>query len=411
MNRPTAQTTGAVSQRPEYTSRRNIGAGRHGWLRLTPAYSVYLVEEILQKYSPSTIVFDPFSGTGTTALCASTLRHKSISLDINPFLVWLTRTKVASYSQGNREEVLRLTDNVCQQVRTRKAPLAAAPKIHNLERWWNPKPLEYLRRIKGALATLSGSDAARNLMRVALCRTIIETASVTRAHQSLSFTPEGSQHGIPFEWNHYSDAISVVLASALENPAGRCSVLLGDARKLSRLKPESVDLVITSPPYPNRITSIRELRPYMYWLDFIHEASDAGELDWKAIGGTWGVATSRLATWEPGERAYIPSVIHSVCQRISKECSDSAKLLKNYVLRYFVDITTHLSEMKRIVRGGGKLHYLVGNSSFYGHIVETEKAYVEILNYLGFRHPEAYALRKRNSKSELFEFVVSAERP
>lgn len=42
----------------------------------------------------------------------------------------------------------------------------------------------------------------------------------------------------------------------------------------------------TSPHYPNRISYIRELRPYMYWMKFLGEAREAGEMDWKAIGGT-----------------------------------------------------------------------------------------------------------------------------
>ena len=59
-----------VSQRADYTFQFNRHLGRHGWLRLTPAYSVKLVEEILQTVPPESRVLDPFSGTATTPLCA-----------------------------------------------------------------------------------------------------------------------------------------------------------------------------------------------------------------------------------------------------------------------------------------------------------------------------------------------------
>ena len=49
---------------------------------------------------------------------------------------------------------------------------------------------------------------------------------------------------------------------------------------------------------------IRELRPYMYWLGILENARDTGELDWSAIGGTWGVATSRLASLERPRHAF-----------------------------------------------------------------------------------------------------------
>lgn len=39
----------SVQQNAQYTFKYNTSIGRHGWLRLTPAYSVRLVEEILDK--------------------------------------------------------------------------------------------------------------------------------------------------------------------------------------------------------------------------------------------------------------------------------------------------------------------------------------------------------------------------
>src|SRR5205823_779155 len=64
--------------------------------------------------------------------------------------------------------------------------------------------------------------------------------------------------------------------------------------------------VTTSPPYPNRMSYIRELRPYMYWLGYLSDGRAAGELDWKAIGGTWGCATSMLNTWASNGHGHIP---------------------------------------------------------------------------------------------------------
>ena len=54
----------------DLTFKHNTNKGRHGWIRLTPAYSIALVEDILGGLSSheKEYILDPFSGTGTTGL-------------------------------------------------------------------------------------------------------------------------------------------------------------------------------------------------------------------------------------------------------------------------------------------------------------------------------------------------------
>src|SRR6187551_2686891 len=57
----------AVTSRERHTFRGNLKSTRHGWLRLTPAYSVRLVDELLGgQPGAAGPVLDPFAGTGTT---------------------------------------------------------------------------------------------------------------------------------------------------------------------------------------------------------------------------------------------------------------------------------------------------------------------------------------------------------
>lgn len=66
-----------LKQRADYTHKRNAKSGRHRWLRLTPAYSLKVVEEILSSYDDASRihVLNPFCGTGTTALCVAYHGH------------------------------------------------------------------------------------------------------------------------------------------------------------------------------------------------------------------------------------------------------------------------------------------------------------------------------------------------
>ena len=48
-----------INQNAQYTFKYNASMGRHGWLRLTPAYSVRLVEEILSDLKSRSRVLEP----------------------------------------------------------------------------------------------------------------------------------------------------------------------------------------------------------------------------------------------------------------------------------------------------------------------------------------------------------------
>jgi hypothetical protein len=183
----------------------------------------------------------------------------------------------------------------------------------------------------------------------------------------------------------------------------------GDARQLTAvLEPNRYSAVITSPPYPNRMSYIRELRPYMYWLGYLTTGREAGELDWQAIGGTWGSATSNVAKWCPPEEREIPfDGFADILARINEH----SPVLSRYVHKYFYDMVKHCHELYSVVRPGGVINYIVGNSKFYDVVLPVEDIYAELFAMAGFTSVECRSIRKRTSKKELFEFVVSAKKP
>ena len=79
-----------------------------------------------------------------------------------------------------------------------------------------------------------------------------------------------------------------------------------------------------------------------------------------------------------------------------------------YVLKYFDDMWNHFRSLTGVLNDGARIHYIVGNSTFYGVLVSVERVYAEMLSELGFNDVECVPIRKRNSKKELIEFDVRA---
>ena len=403
-----------LRQRADYTHKFNANTGRHGWLRLTPAYSVKIVEELMGHYKQPRRVLDPFCGTATTALSAAYRRHDGVTTDINPFLVWLGKTKTAQYSNNTIASTHGICASVIDAIRREIVEPVETPPIHNINRWWCSQSLHFLRKLRAGIEAESEDESPeRDLLQVGFCRTLIGASNAAFNHQSMSFKQD-AQLQMPLNAdleNMFINDMRFVLDGAEDNPPKSGEVLLGDARMLSEVVDGPFDLVITSPPYANRMSYIRELRPYMYWLGFLDNGRDAGELDWSAIGGTWGVATSRLVDWKQPQDAFMHPLLDAPLSKIACSENKNGKILANYVAKYFSDIWEHVNSLLPVLGRGSELHYIVGNSTFYGVLLSVEKIYEAMLGRLGFENIRCRAIRKRNSKKELFEFDVSARWP
>jgi SAM-dependent methyltransferase len=412
--------------REHLTHRGNLRSSRYGWLRLTPMYSVHLVEQLLaEDLHGGGRVLDPFCGTGTTALVCAERGVPCETTDINPFLLWLTRAKAHAYGALEIAAARQAALVVADAARDSRQGRDWVPPLSNIEKWWEPPVLDALSRAwRQASRSAAGIPAASHwLLAIAFLRTAIRTAHVSFGHQSMSFSQKGKDASqlslvggnrsagvVVTEWE---DAISSITDAAGSSIGAEPKAVYCDARTLTdALERRSYTTVITSPPYCNRMSYIRELRPYMYWMGYLTDARAAGDLDWRAIGGTWGAATSNVARWEPDSPLRIPYAgFEAIVAAVSSSSGRHADLLARYIAKYFHDTVLHAQELFEVVKSGGTIHYIVGNSKFYDTMVPTEELYAAIFEDVGFENVAIKTLRKRTSKKELFEYLVSAKRP
>jgi DNA modification methylase len=398
-----------IEKRIDYTFKYNVHFGRHGWLRLTPAYSVKLVKEIIANDCKNgDVILDPFSGTATTGLVASELGFSSVLFEINPFLIWLGNIKCRNFSSHELDLLQEKFDQCLESVEA--SDKYWIPPIHNIERWWHEQTLIILSSIRHKLVEIFGEpngDHYNNLVWIAFARLIIEASSADFNHVSMSFKETTTQ----FDFSHIKSLLktifSYVINSAKPQLTGRSIVIKKNSKDLSSNETGLFDTIITSPPYPNRISYIRELRPYMYWIKFLQNSGDAGRLDWESIGGTWGTATSNLKNWQPINR-HLPEQLYEACNKIKASGDKNSEIMSNYVHKYFDDIYTHLQSISRLLKNNAKINYIVGNSSFYGYFVNTEQILSEIMTKIGYANITVNAIRRRNTKKGLYEFNVKS---
>lgn len=403
-----------ITTRSDYTFKYNANLGRHGWLRLTPAYSVKLVKELLQGKCNNSLILDPFSGTATTGVVAAELGMNAHLLEINPFLIWFGNIKCQSFIQPV-QSYLKF-DKLPKILKTYQDLIGTEnwqPNIYNIERWWCTHTLTLISALRQAITIHCNEpqnlapQLPENLIWVTFMRLIIETSSAAFNHISMSFKGGVSTFEVNQIKNLFLVILDNVLDSALSPIIGNSKVFYCDSKYVVSPEQKKYDCVITSPPYPNRMTYIRELRPYMYWSGFLHEAKEAGELDWRAIGGTWGSATSKLKTWHNNDIT-LPNELIQVISKILNSGDKNSELMANYVHKYFFDMYNHFYNLRFILNDGATINYIVGNSSFYGNLVHSDTIIEKFLQSLGYKNIHSQIIRKRNSNKNLFEFNISA---
>lgn len=388
----------------------------HSWFRLTPSYSPELVRFFLNYFEvkKTDFVFDPFNGKGTTIVECQKNGIKSAAIELNPLLYNITKW---SLNWDINIETFKAEKEIIQkefikQIKKYKAldveeyALKAKieiPKIHNVFRWWQKEVLKELIILKEVI-NKKASSKFKDFYNIIMSVISLDCANIHRNHPTISFDDNHSRIiDVWFEFSLNFDKIvgDLIEVSNISN-IEKAIIINGDSTKLSNyLNGYKIDALITSPPYPNRFSYIHTTRPQLFFMDLIDDAKEATELDLKAIGGTWGRATSVLQKeyLEPNKEIekfldYIPLL------------KPKNLLMCNYATKYFNMMHEHIKELKKYVNKGFKGVYVVGNSRLSGVEIYTEIILGKIFKVEGFNLDKIVVFRKRGGKKKLYETGV-----
>lgn len=395
----------------------------HRWFRLTASYAPELVRDILDHFgvSQDDCVLDPFCGVGTTLLVCQERGASSVGVEINPFLAWVSRVKIRDYSSHCERLSQAVTDFMNELEQSVMADRSSGldngeffdradyaiwiPAIHNVFRWWSPTVLRQLVLSRMCLSQFQGDSMVHDFLHMGLHGVLIDISNIKRSRVSLSFgaTIRDSADLITLLRDQYGKMLSDV-ASVQRPKPDKAVVLDGDARSLTTLLKDSrpATCIVTSPPYPNRFSYVRETRPHLFFGEFICSASQVGDLEMNTIGGTWGRATSTLEDYEPLQEPRLRALIDPVANLIRPHGAPMA----NYVQRYYDAMWEHAQNVAAITETGVQMAYVIGNSKFYGVELPADELLARVFELQGFEAVSIVQMRRRNSKRGLRECVV-----
>jgi len=391
----------------------------HRWYRLTPSFSPQLANDIADHFglSSTDFVLDPFSGVGTVPLCMKYRGVPACSVELNPYLHFVGTVKTRTYHnlpaiKSCFEEFMAAFRANLAEVPFQSKPatylkehVADIPRINFPQRWWSPGNLAQLVCLRKLVTEFKGEPHLHDLLKMSVLGILIPVSNAKHNHVSLTFAKN------PLPTVDVAEVLerqlrnmAADLKAVSELPAAVVTIYRGNSKELTKVLPNSakVSAVITSPPYPNRFSYARETRPHLFFFDFIEGARAVGQLETDAIGGTWGKATSVLARGITPKNELIQRLLHPYVRAIRS----NGNLMANYVVKYFNNMYDHAGQVAEICRKQARLAYVIGNSKFYENPLPTDEILAAIYGHFGFELERIDRMRKRQSKTGLYEAVI-----
>jgi len=252
----------------------------HDWYRFVLSFPPHLVRDYIERFGlkEGATVLDPFCGTGTTVIEAKLCGINSIGIEANPIAHFASSVKVDwDIDPYNlKEHAHQIAESVNKELASpnnttlRTLPDDALSLL--LTNSISPLPLHKSLVLIDALKSQAHSEFHRHEM-LALAKSLVFSIS------NLHFCPEVGVHRtkkvdapVVESWLAEVEIMASDIHSRQHSNA-QAVIHHADSRQVSMiLKPESIDAVFTSPPYPNEKDYTRTTRLESVILGFINRA-------------------------------------------------------------------------------------------------------------------------------------------
>lgn len=342
-------------------------------------------------------VLDPMAGSGTVLAVARAHGHRAFGVDIDPLSVMLARvwtTPVDRYELSDKaEQVLDRARHLSQKTIAKQSyPSRSNAETREFIRYWfDTEARKQLASLAVAIDRVR-NDKIREALWCAFSRLIIAKQAGASLAMDLSHSrPHRAFDTAPIKpFDHFVSAVHIVASNLPARVSGEkvgpaATVTRGDARNLD-LRSESIDLVLTSPPYLNAIDYMRCSKFSLVWMG--HNVDELREIRGSSVGAEVGLIP------ESQDRKNLESAIGRL--RLSPALAPRQHRM---LTRYAFDMDRALGEAMRVLRPKGRAIYVVGDSTLRSTFVSNSTVVSALAERHGFlqvaRHERTLPANRR----------------
>lgn len=349
----------------------------HGLHAYPAMFIPQVAKRLLLSYSQKgNTICDIFCGSGTALVESRLLNRNSYGIDLNPMATFLAKVKT-EYLNPNTlsKEYLKLLDRI-DRIKNKELE---KPEFFNLEFWFKDKVIIELAKIKKAIKEIKNKKI-QDFFTISFSETVRKSSNSKNGEFKLVRIKKD-------ELENYSPNVLNIFKKKTEtNIKGMeeyykdvdkktwAKVIYGDSSKNNEIKDNSIDCIITSPPYGDSRTTVaygQFSRLSAQWIDIFENPNKASGVDNELLGGK---PTKELK--HNLNSTYLNEIIDKISKRDEKRARD--------VLSFYVDLNKCLKKAYKMLKPKKYFCLVVGNRLVKQVRIPTDFIIAELGKKIGF---------------------------
>jgi hypothetical protein len=317
---------------------------------------------ILEFTVPNDKILDPFCGSGTVMTEAAVLGRQSFGYDINPLALLIAEVKSTPIPTKELWEGFEKIRNLFRCIENFELPI-----FQNVDYWFKPNIRNELARLKIAISRID-EERVKKFYLVIFSRVIRETSNTRRNEFKLyRIAPDKLKIHNPDVFHSFEKISKECIQRMLDfneltkGTLVKPTISFYDSRKSLPLKDESIELMLTSPPYGDSRTTVaygQFSRLSLQWMDLWKD-----NIDKESLGGK--VRYLEQAT------PVLTSTLDSI-REIDKNRALEAE-------SYYADLYKCLRNISIVIRKGGYAIFVIANRKVRGISIPNDRIIVELM--------------------------------
>lgn len=342
----------------------------HGYHRYPAKFIPQLARRLIEDYSsPDDLVLDPFCGCGTTLVESRVYDRQSFGVDINPVAIQISKAKIQHLDSSRLDEIQ-------SELECRVESISAEPPDNpRIAYWFKDEQMLDLAKLLAAIEELPRADL--RLFFLCAFSNILKNCSIW--HQKSNKPTRDFKKQPADVMKAFARQLRMMkrgnaaFGEIMDGRKPSAIAWCGDSRKLP-LGNESVDLMITSPPY---VTSYEYADLHQLSMLWFEDLQDLRVFRKEFIGSTLNEVNRDNSRCEYEPRNTLAGDIVTLLEDRHAKTASS-------VNSYFHAMHQIWVELERVLRPGAKACIVIGNTSLKGVEIRNAEVFAEQLVGMGF---------------------------